>query len=272
MTLLQPGSVMMSVAHVTNWGSHGCPWSGLPPEDMLMSEGWVEMSPPLISSGRNGPTYQWRAGPSGSAKGELLPSLTSCHNVRAGSTPHHEHRGRTGPNNLCTEELAVTLAWEGWSWWRPGLTNSATTQDHIQGFELAHLNIYPICDLLELMKEPVLSRGIIATGSPWLSRRIPERSFNEGPTVKICQKLWTWPTTQCNEHLQVELFGQEGVLRDKPQLPRPLRQRNVWWRGGKEGGEKCFFVLLCFILSIFIFFSEERLQGWRIDMEGLENE
>lgn len=31
-------------------------------------------------------------------------------------------------------------------------TSSATTQDHIQGFGLAHPNIYPINNLLELVK------------------------------------------------------------------------------------------------------------------------
>ena len=37
-------------------------------------------------------------------------------------------------------------------WERGWLTNSATTQAQIQGFELAHLNIYLIYELLELMK------------------------------------------------------------------------------------------------------------------------
>ena len=32
------------------------------------------------------------------------------------------------------------------------MTSSATTQAQIQGFELAHPNIYPICELLEHMK------------------------------------------------------------------------------------------------------------------------
>lgn len=36
------------------------------------------------------------------------------------------------------------------------MTNSATTQAQIQGFELTHPNIYLRHELLECMKEPVL--------------------------------------------------------------------------------------------------------------------
>ena len=36
------------------------------------------------------------------------------------------------------------------------LTNSATTQGQIQGFELVHPNIYPIYELLEVVKVPFL--------------------------------------------------------------------------------------------------------------------
>jgi hypothetical protein len=54
-------------------------------------------------------------------------------------------------------ELAGSVL-ESWSWWwefrrAGGLTNSATTQAQIQGFELADPNIYPIYELLELMKD-----------------------------------------------------------------------------------------------------------------------
>lgn len=55
-----------------------------------------------------------------------------------------------------TEEQALPLAW-GWGQsQRPGLTKSADTQAYIQGFELAHHNIYPIHDPPELMKLLVL--------------------------------------------------------------------------------------------------------------------
>lgn len=51
-----------------------------------------------------------------------------------------------------------------------GLTNSATTEDQIQGFELAHPNIYPIYELLKCMKEQVLqnqSSESPSTKQPW---------------------------------------------------------------------------------------------------------
>lgn len=36
------------------------------------------------------------------------------------------------------------------------LTNTATTQAQNQDYKLAHANIYPVCDLLENVKGPVL--------------------------------------------------------------------------------------------------------------------
>ena len=45
-------------------------------------------------------------------------------------------------------ELASPLAREEWSQ-RPRMTNSAVTKVHIQDFEPAHPNIYPIYDLLD---------------------------------------------------------------------------------------------------------------------------
>ena len=68
------------------------------------------------------------------ALGELAPHLVSHCSGRAGTAIH---------------------LGEG-SWQRPRLTNLATTQAHIQGFELTHSNIYPIYDLLEHMKVAVL--------------------------------------------------------------------------------------------------------------------
>ena len=49
---------------------------------------------------------------------------------------------------------------------RPSLTNTATAQACTQGFELAHLNSYPIYDLLGCVKGLVLwthSHGITMT-------------------------------------------------------------------------------------------------------------
>lgn len=56
--------------------------------------------------------------------------------------------------------LESSLSWVG-CWKASGLANSATSHSLI-GFELAHPNIYPICELLECMKGPVLH-----IGSPW---------------------------------------------------------------------------------------------------------
>ena len=67
-------------------------------------------------------------------------------------------------------ELASTVR-ESSSWlcgfWRAGrVTNSAPTQARIQGFELAHLKIYPIYELLEHVKGLILqiqSCGVFVT-------------------------------------------------------------------------------------------------------------
>ncbi|KAL6055900.1 hypothetical protein STEG23_016949, partial [Scotinomys teguina] len=61
------------------------------------------------------------------------PTLCYYQNGRAGTTPH-----------------------SGEFQWRPGLANSATIQAYIQGFKLSHPNIYPISDLLDSVKGPVL--------------------------------------------------------------------------------------------------------------------
>ena len=57
------------------------------------------------------------------------------------------------------------------------MTNSATTQVQIQGFELAHPNIYPTYELLELVKGPVLQiqscRISMAHGNDRLSKMSP---------------------------------------------------------------------------------------------------
>lgn len=49
------------------------------------------------------------------------------------------------------------------------------------------------------------------------------------------QKPWIRPRTHCNEHLHIKLFG-EKLLSDILQLPVPLLQTNIWWRGVEDGG------------------------------------
>ena len=57
------------------------------------------------------------------------------------------------------------------------LTSSDTSQAQIQGFELAHPNIYPINELLECMKGLVLQiqnpRVSMTQGNNRLSKRSP---------------------------------------------------------------------------------------------------
>jgi hypothetical protein len=70
------------------------------------------------------------------------------------------------------------MAFEQESWW---VTNSASTQAQIQGFVLAHPNIYLIYKLLEIVKGWVLQ--IQSCGIPMTqgNNRISLRSPGEGP-------------------------------------------------------------------------------------------
>lgn len=100
------------------------------------------------------------------ALGKLALPLYGHYSRRASPTPHHRH-GRPGSNVRFHGRvgLAPYLAWWGRSQ-HPRLTKSSTTKTHIQGFKLAHPNIYPIFDLLECLKGLVrLSHN---SGSPWL--------------------------------------------------------------------------------------------------------
>lgn len=77
--------------------------------------------------------------------------IVGYHKGRPDTTPHHACEG-DGPIAMCLEYLVWTLTWGWQSQWSPGQSNSVITPTHIQGFELAHPNIYPICDLLKFMK------------------------------------------------------------------------------------------------------------------------
>ena len=72
----------------------------------------------------------------------------------------------------------------GQSWRANRLTNLATTQAQIQGFVLAHYNIYPIYELLECRKEPVLQiQGCRISMIQGI--RIPKRSPCEDPVLMV---------------------------------------------------------------------------------------
>ena len=75
-------------------------------------------------------------------------------------------------------------------WWcgcrRAGrLTNSATIQAQIQGFELAHPNIYPIYELLECMKGLVLQIQNYRISMTQGNNRISKRSPSEDPVLIV---------------------------------------------------------------------------------------
>ena len=64
-----------------------------------------------------------------------------------------------------------------------GLTSSDTSQAQIQGFELAHPNIYPINELLECMKGLVLQIQNYRISMTQGNNRISERSPSEVPVL-----------------------------------------------------------------------------------------
>lgn len=59
------------------------------------------------------------------------------------------------------------------------MTNSTTTQTQIQGFELAHSNIYPIPELLESVNDPVLCNQNCRISATQRNKRILVRSPSE---------------------------------------------------------------------------------------------
>lgn len=74
------------------------------------------------------------------------------------------------------EELA-SVAWT-WESWFGGLTNSATTEAQIQGFELANSKIFLTYELLEYVKEPILQNQ-----SYMISRAIA--GYPRGVSVRV---------------------------------------------------------------------------------------
>ena len=65
------------------------------------------------------------------------------------------------------------------------LGNSAATQAQIHGFELVHLNIYPIYELLEHGKGPVLWIQSCRISMTQGNNRISERSPSEDPVLIV---------------------------------------------------------------------------------------
>ena len=69
------------------------------------------------------------------------------------------------------------------------LTNLATTQAPIQGFELAYPNIYFVYELLEHTKGPVLQILSCRISMTQGNSRISERSPSEDPVLIVTQSL-----------------------------------------------------------------------------------
>lgn len=94
------------------------------------------------------------------------------------------HHGRSGPNDKGAGELVVSLTEMGGRQ-KPGLTNSVITEAQTQGLESAHLNIYPISELLEHGKGPALRHNSYRISSTQPNNRIYERSLSEGPVLML---------------------------------------------------------------------------------------
>jgi hypothetical protein len=86
---------------------------------------------------------------------------------------------------------------ESWPWWcgyraAGGLTNSATTQAQTQCFELAHVNIYPIYELLEGVK---------------------------GLQIQSCRISMTQSENRLSERRQADRKNRQAAMRNKPISP-----------------------------------------------------
>lgn len=93
------------------------------------------------------------------------------------------------------------------------LTNSATTQTQIQGFELDYTIIYPIFELLEHVTDRSKNSSKSMTHS---NSRIPKRIPDEDSVLIGCRspKSQTRQMTNCNEPLQIKMWRQKGILHD----------------------------------------------------------
>lgn len=94
---------------------------------------------------------------------------------------------------------AATPEGKSWPQW-PRMTSSASTQTHILDVRLVHSNIFPITTRWSVWRGWVCGR--IAAGSPWLGAT--EGYLGEGPVMVVCQRPWTRPMIQCNEHLWLD--------------------------------------------------------------------
>ncbi|MEJ1278319.1 hypothetical protein NN561_009241 [Cricetulus griseus] len=108
------------------------------------------------------------------AMGEMVPPLT----IQVVELTLWYRCRRDGPDPHLSGAVPVRLR----------LVSSAITQAHIQGFELAHSNIYSICDLLERVKGVVLWNHSLGISMTQGNSRILEKTFCEGPVLMMYLK------------------------------------------------------------------------------------
>jgi hypothetical protein len=104
--------------------------------------------------------------------------------MRVGELLQELESGRTGsvPYQLNHWVSYLGQCWRSLRWWcgcrrAGGLTNSATTQAQIQGFELVYPNICPIYELLEHVTDTVLQIPTCSISMTENNNMISERSL-----------------------------------------------------------------------------------------------
>lgn len=143
-------------------------------------------------------------------EGELHP--TYAPNSENGPIPHHGC-GRAGLDGMGIGELALPITWEGQFQWSR-LTNSTTTLIHILGLDLAYLNIYPIYDLLGIVKRLILQNDCHRIFTTQDNSRRAKRSISEDPLMMVCQrsKARARLKTCCIACLWVGQIEQKSIL------------------------------------------------------------
>lgn len=214
-----------------------------------------------------------RAGPSGLDTRDLVLYLTDMSMGRAGPDPQQPWENVTitttsnrwpglSPYHACMrvalmvwvlENWPCSLPTGGWPWWKPALTNSATTQAHIRGFELSHPNMFTIYNFMMPVKGLVLWDHNIRISITQVNSSLSENKFNEGSVIDSVPEVKALEPDQqliVRKLRQVKRFGQKCVLHDTARFPRPSQQINVMEKQERKRS-KCF----CLVLVVVFCFS-----------------
>lgn len=138
--------------------------------------------------------------------------------------------------------------------------SSDTSQAQVQGFELTHPSIYPIGELLECTKHPVLQTQNYRT--PMTGQRdVPEESQGGSPLDRAAEARGLTPDQGVTA---VNICKHRGV--DKG--------CTVGHTATHYGFHSEMFSTLCFVnfFSCFLFSFRGRLQGQKGDTKGWGNE